>query len=392
MTRCRAAIFVLTLLVPASAAQNVFPTDPLLAIEVVRDAYRSAPVTERMNVRVEIPGGRMRTATATLSLAFIADEQPRSILRLELGDLVASVDGTRLVAVNSRDPSTVFIADLPADPTPETLETIFPFVPAPQAAIALGQRAGVHLCAYAPDVVWTSVEVPDGPRRSLVPPTIHGHSRFGPVRLLVDPRTGRMEEFVAQVRSDRRDMTVTMTVISTPVPDLPEAWLVDERNTVQVTRFADLTRERTPVRVGDPPPLMRADSADGVRTWRLTPEALADRHAILIADFSADQSSDPELTSAISAANAVLSELHPPIPVQRISIAPDAARVSFLDSGRWLITPTRRSTLDRFTSEGRIRLIIIRDHVVTAIIDPLGEPALADLVHRAISAPVESGP
>jgi hypothetical protein len=201
-----------------------------------------------------------------------------------------------------------------------------------------------------------------------------------------------MEEFVVHVRSDRRDMTLTITVVSTPVPDPPRTWLIDERNTVQVTRFADLTRERTLVRVGDPPPLMRADSADGARTWRLTEDALAGSLAILMADLSSADEPDPGLINAVTTASASLNELNPPILVQRIAIAPEAARASLPDPDQWLITPTGRSTLDRFTSDGRIRLIIIRDHVVTAIIDPLAESALADLVHRALSAPVESGP
>lgn len=394
MIRCRAVLCAIALLANVSAGQDTFPTDPRLAIEVVRDAYRAAPVTERMTVKVEIPGGRMRTATAALSLALVADpsdpaNQPRPILRLELGDLIASIDGTRLVAANSRDPSTIFITDLPAEPTPETLEAIFPFVPAPQAAIALGPRPGTHLCAYAPDVTWASVEIPDGPRRALVPPTIHGHSRFGPVRLLVDPRTGRMQEFVARIQSDRYDMTITIAVVSTPVPDPPRTWLIDERNTVRVTRFADLTRERTPVRVGDPPPLMRADSADGARTWRLNEDAIAGPLAILMADLSGADEAGPELMHTVTTVSAALNELDPPIPVQRIAIAPVAARVSLPDADQWLSTPTRRSTLDCFTTDGLTRLVIIRDRAVIAVIDPLplDQAALADLIHKALAQP-----
>lgn len=227
---------------PAARAQDLDeppPITPDLALLAAQQAYTTAPIAERLQIRLD--GAR---SWITLRIApGRTTELSDAAVALELGDLKIDIRGGVLLAANTRAPGVFYQADLD-ELTLEALEDVLPPIPLPQLALAAGWRDGDDLTPYTTGVHWTEAAWDDQPAAGVV--RLEGTAEQGPVTLELDRESGRLVHLLADTPAGR------LEIIAEPVEAQdPQSWRIDTTGRERVERLSALTERARPIQVGD---------------------------------------------------------------------------------------------------------------------------------------------
>ncbi len=269
---------------PAPGALQQPPEEPdahagnaAAVLEALLEAYRSAPIAERVTVRIVHPrppdsiGPVLDRSSVVTVRAWRGGEDGPPVLRADLGVLSLYVRGSELVAVRSDDPSTCLVRELGGPLSARTLAPVLPPLALPQIELVFGDRdAGANPTPYTRNVRWRAPE-----REAEGRLVLSGSSDGGEVRLVLDGATHRVLE---------------MTVLASPGARLevrcepaeagdPGGWAIEPADRRVVRSLRELGVPEAAVRTGEPvPPLPLHDLDMGV--WDLEQE-MADREAAL---------------------------------------------------------------------------------------------------------------
>lgn len=256
MTRFIAALCLMLAALGAGAQEAPAPEELLRR---VRDAYRSGPVQERIELRFQ-DGDRTERETIHFGVDASA---PLRRLRIDLGEttLYAQApapgpgpieppgegDGGHIdVLLASSEQQFV---RLPIERlTRAEIARHLPPIGLPQLEWAIGGEFSPH-AFLSRSVQWRSV-APGGSGAAGETYRLSGVSRAGVVGLEVDARTWRLRNATYAVDDEQRDATVRLEIHPLE-PTPPERWAPDVEGRTRLTSLADLRPSRRPLEPGE---------------------------------------------------------------------------------------------------------------------------------------------
>lgn len=189
----------LSLALPALAAPAI---DPDIAIESLAHAYSSAPIDERIDIRVTIVDSA-REESVTVHM------RPDGNYALELGDITLWTDGPRFLAVHRHNAATVFTAQRPEGRAQwGVLQSILPPILAPQLSLVHGIEKGFSSpISYTRNIVWKSCETDE----TVNPPVVRmkGEGDANTIDLIADQNLTRILRMIVRIESSRTRIDMT---------------------------------------------------------------------------------------------------------------------------------------------------------------------------------------
>jgi hypothetical protein len=205
------------------------------ALAKAHAAYRSAPVAERIQLRLRSPGDRDRSSSIVMMVNAGGPEHAGT-LRLELGRLLVTARADELLAFNAQDPTTYFRAPLPSGLSLDSIKVHLPRVPLPQLAWALDAQAPdpAHAAPLAGEIVWEAEPAAGSATEAIYT----GASQAGGVQLVFDPQSWRLVRFSLPVAPAAGS---TLEASVTAIEPLPSSeWLVPTQGREPVASLAAL--------------------------------------------------------------------------------------------------------------------------------------------------------
>ena len=241
----------------ACLAQNPVPVE--IALAGVREAYRTAPVADRVVVSIVDERGSRAIERLTVKIDATL-ESP--LVALDLGRLHVSATGGTLIAVHDAEATTYFTAPVSDPVTTASLFSVLPPVPVPQLGLAL-ERDGPLETMYSPGIEWVEADLDEQIRPPLI--TMTGRGKQGDATAVIDATTGRLRRFESDIANGvmRLALEITPAELGTSV-----AWSIPVGARRAVMRLGDLTRPPRDLKPGDPAPNVRAISLPST-SWTL---------------------------------------------------------------------------------------------------------------------------
>lgn len=193
--------------------------------------YRFAATADRVRITLAEPSGR----SDMHSLVVRCIPGAAGLARLELGEMVLTASGGRLVAVHADDPTTyalVEAAEPGADPA-DVLRLLLPPLPIPQLSLAFDE-GDVEWCPYVADVRWHGAErLIRGGERGM---RLTGASPSG--QAVLEVVAGRVRRFEAELGGPSGPRLI---VECEPIaPGDLSGWAIDTSDRVRVDSVARL--------------------------------------------------------------------------------------------------------------------------------------------------------
>ncbi|MBY0112239.1 MAG: hypothetical protein K2Y21_05415 [Phycisphaerales bacterium] len=225
-------------------------------------AYRSGPIRESVTIRVKSDRGQNSQATINLGADAGAaasgpghDGRPR-LIRLELSQLLITVEASRVIASLQSDPTRYAEFSLPDEPLKQGLDKLFPSLTLPQLVLAdravPPTAAGLRDLGLVPggarDVRWTSSRVDRGSGRFV----LEGEFDNGTMKISIDRTSGRLRSAeVAMASGSVR--SIDLSVRSVDLGD-PSTWRVETTSRTRVDSLNELKSDADAIRVGQKMP------------------------------------------------------------------------------------------------------------------------------------------
>jgi len=293
MVRC---LIALVLLAPVSfqiLAQA--PDPPAAAVENVPfektvRAYRVGPIGENLQIRVKDDRGRERRSDVLVKLdaAGAAGQGPLRA-RIELGELVVSIEGDRMLAAHRLEKGRYAEFTLAKGPLLESLAAVMPALILPP--LALADRSANRIedlgVLSRPGAVKWDPGVVDRPTGKLLYSGSSGDASF---KMLVDRNSGRLASLQVTFNAGPiRNIDLTARSLS---PGSPDTWPIEIAGRQRVDALADLTAESDQVRVGERFPPTMTLLTTGLSPWKEVRDDLASVCIFVQIDTSAIDDAD----------------------------------------------------------------------------------------------------
>lgn len=163
---------------------------------------------------------------------------------IELGSLRCFVEGGEAVVHSTRHPGTYFQASITGDASAESLAKVLPILLLPTLELAResgGGEGAVNLTPLTRGVRWLSAE---GNPNAVAPEravwTLQGMSEQGPVTMVVDGQSSRVQRLVIPVSEKAPDRPGIEMVFTPTSPGEPETWKPDLSKRRRVESIAQL--------------------------------------------------------------------------------------------------------------------------------------------------------
>ena len=230
--------------------------------------YSAQQSEERL--RLTVGGEGQKETAAEVVWRFQPGGPLERSMRVDLGPLLVFAAGTRLVAVNARNPGTYFEASLRDGLTAAAIREVMPPLPFPQAAWALGDPGPGGIGGVLAATQWTDLTAAEGEACRV---TLVGATPWGNARATVDPGS---PPYASLCTWESPVGTGAGLRISVSVERLtrsePGGWVLATEGRMRVASMADLKAAEPPVAPGERMPVMGIMTAE-LGSWSLA-EAL----------------------------------------------------------------------------------------------------------------------
>lgn len=249
--------------------------EPSTVLDEVRKALRGA-WAERVTVTVRTGERTTRQGEYVLRSSPVgggesADDQTGRRVLIELGSLRCVVEKGEVLVHNARHTSTYFQTSIKGEASAEALASVLPMLLLPTLELARdGGRQGVmDLTPLTREVRWLSAE---GNPNSVAPEraawTLQGMSAQGPVTMVVDASSSRVQKLVIPVSDKAPDRPAIEMVFTPMTPTDPATWKPDTSKRRRVDSIAQLSVAQPALGAGQTLTLPRMMSLTGLSVQR----------------------------------------------------------------------------------------------------------------------------
>ncbi|MBL0871316.1 MAG: hypothetical protein IBJ18_12150 [Phycisphaerales bacterium] len=249
--------------------------EPSTVLDEMRKALQDA-WAERVTITVKTGERTTRQGEYVLRSAPSASGEAAGEVRgrrvlIELGTLRCVVEGGEVVVHSARHPSTYFQASIKGEASAEALGSVLPMVLLPTLELARdgGGEGAMDLTPLTREVRWLSAE---GNPNAVAPDramwTLQGMSAQGPVMMVVDAQTSRVQRLVIPVSEKAPDRPGIEMVFTPMSPGEPATWKPDVSKRRRVESIAQLSMAQPALGAGQVLTLPRMMSLAGAAAER----------------------------------------------------------------------------------------------------------------------------